>query len=98
MLVRRPLAAVSTTQPWPPGALGTPSSPEKAPRTKPEPLAASRSPSDPQTLGPFRLPADLWRGANRLQHKTEGVCQTFVPRPFIIPFHRWGKLRDKVAR
>ena len=82
MLVRRPLAAVSTTNPGRRELLHT-QLPVKPPRTKPAPPPAGRFLSDPLDLSASQ-PDHL---GTRLS-----VCARYLPpTPFIIPFYRWRK-------
>ena len=83
MLVRRPLAAVSTTNPGLPALLHT-QHPAKPPEPNLYPLLQAGSPLIPW---PWEL------SSSRPAHLDIGlcVCLTFGPGTFIIPFYRWRK-------
>lgn len=73
MLERRPLAAVSTTNP---GRRALPHAqlPRGSCQNQPDPPPAGPFLSGPLALGPFHLPADLWRGARGSGLEIECAC------------------------
>ena len=87
MLVRRPLAAVSTTNPGLPALLHT-QHPREAPRTKPVPSPTGRFPSDPVALGAFLLTT------SPSGHRTVCVLD-FWPRDIYHPILQIEKVREK---
>lgn len=89
MLVRRPLAAVSTTNPGRRELLHT-QLPVKPPRTKPAPPPAGRLLSDPLDLSASQ--------PDHLGTRLSVCARQFVPNTIYHPILQMEKVRDKVVR